>query len=77
MKTIYPAMAACVSLLALGCSGQFWGGAGTGALGAAAAYEATGQKELHDLEEARKNGSISQQEYEIRKDQIEKSHVLK
>jgi hypothetical protein len=65
------------AVLAAGCSGQFWGGAGTGALGAGAAYELTGQQQLKQLDEDLKNGKITQQEYDIRKNQIEKGHLIK
>lgn len=76
MKLRIPLLIGFTMVLA-GCSGAFWGGAGTGVLGTGAAYEASGQKQLNDLEEDRKAGRISQEEYDIRKDQIEKGHLIK
>jgi hypothetical protein len=65
------------ALLFSGCSGQFWGGAATGAVGAASAYELTGQKQLQDLKKERDEGKISQEEYDIRRKQIESGHLIK
>ncbi|MBF0384340.1 MAG: hypothetical protein HQL27_00570 [Candidatus Omnitrophica bacterium] len=61
----------------LGCSGQFWGGAGAGALGAGAGYEIQAERQMKLLDEELKNGKINQQEYNIRKDQIQRGSLLK
>ena len=61
----------------MGCSGAFWGGAGAGALGAGAGYEIQAERQMNQLNEDLKNGKITQQEYDIRKDQIRKGSLLK
>ncbi|HEX8949156.1 MAG TPA: hypothetical protein VF790_09355 [Dissulfurispiraceae bacterium] len=75
-----------IMLLALVGTGTFGcstrgGSAAAGALGGAAigagAYEYKGHRDLQKLEEDYKAGRINKQEYEIRKDQIEKEHLLK
>ncbi|MGE5307814.1 MAG: hypothetical protein ACM3OC_01860 [Deltaproteobacteria bacterium] len=65
------------AVMTAGCSGQFWGGAATGALGAGAAYEATGQQQLRELNKEKDEGKITQQEYDLRKKQIEQGHLIK
>lgn len=60
-----------------GCSSSFWGGAGAGVLGGAAGYEISAQRQMNKLDEELKNGKITQQEYNIRKDQIQKGSLLK
>jgi hypothetical protein len=61
----------------MGCSGAFWGGAGAGALGTGAGYEIRAEREMNQLDEDLKNGKITQQEYNIRKDQIKEGSLLK
>ena len=63
-------------LTLVGCSG-FWGGAGAGALGAGAGYEIQVERQVRQLDEDLKNGKITQQEYDIRKNQIEKGSILR
>ena len=60
-----------------GCSSSFWGGTGAGILGAGAGYEIAAQRQMNQLDEDLKNGKITQQEYDIRKDQIQKGSLLK
>jgi hypothetical protein len=60
-----------------GCSGAFWGGAGAGALGAGAGYEIQADRQMNVLNEDLKAGRISQHEYDIRKDQIQRGSLLK
>jgi hypothetical protein len=60
-----------------GCSTAFWGGAGAGALGAGAGYEIQAERQMNALNEDLKSGKITQQEYDIRKDQIQKGSLLK
>jgi hypothetical protein len=60
-----------------GCSGAFWGGAGAGVLGAGAGYEIQAQRQMDQLNADLKSGKISQHEYDIRKDQIQKGSLLK
>jgi hypothetical protein len=60
-----------------GCSGQFWGGTGAGVLGAGAGYEYNAERQMKKIDEDLKNGKITQEEYDIRKDQIQKGSLLK
>jgi len=68
------------SLALMGC-GSKWGSAGLGAAGGAAAgaggYEYKIKQEMERIEEARRTGAMSEQEYQIRKDQIERLSILK
>jgi hypothetical protein len=66
-----------LSVTLMGCSGQFWGGAGAGALGGVAGYEIAAERQMNQLNEDLKNGKINQQEYNIRKDQIQRGSLLK
>jgi len=66
-----------LAVIQAGCSGAFWGGAGTGALGGAAGYEIAAQRQMNQLDEDLANGKINKEEYNIRKDQIEKGSLLK
>ena len=61
----------------MGCSGQFWGGTGAGVLGTGAGYEYNAQRQMDKIDEELKNGTITQEEYNIRKDQIQKGSLLK
>ncbi|HBG60674.1 MAG: hypothetical protein A2306_01565 [Omnitrophica WOR_2 bacterium RIFOXYB2_FULL_38_16] len=60
-----------------GCSSSFWGGTGAGVLGAGAGYEIQAERQMRQIDEDLKNGKITQQEYDIRKDQIHKGSLLK
>ena len=60
-----------------GCSGSFWGGTGAGVLGAGAGYEIQAERQMRQIDEDLKSGKITQQEYDIRKDQIQKGSLLK
>lgn len=75
MKIMLLALTAGTLALA-GCSGQFWGGAGTGVLGAGAGYEYKANEEMKKLEADRAAGRITQEEYNIRKDQIQRMSVI-
>jgi len=61
----------------MGCSGAFWGGTGAGALGAGAGYEIQAERQMRQLDDDLKSGKISQEEYNIRKDQIKQGSLLK
>jgi hypothetical protein len=61
----------------MGCSGQFWGGAAGGAVGAGAGYEYNANKEMKRIDAALKDGKMTQQEYDIRKNQIERMSIIK
>jgi hypothetical protein len=69
-------LAALIGFSQVGCSGQFWGGAATGAVGAGAAYEIQNKRQMDQLEEDYKKGNITREEYEARKKQIEKGSVF-
>ena len=66
-----------LSFTLAGCSGAFWGGTGAGALGAGAGYEYQAERQMNILKEDLKSGKITQQEYDIRKDQIQRGSLLK
>jgi len=61
----------------MGCSGAFWGGTGAGALGAGAGYEIQAERQMRQIDDDLASGKITKQEYNIRKDQIEKGSLLK
>jgi osmotically-inducible protein OsmY len=65
-----------MGLVQSGCSGAFWGGAATGALGSAAAYEYSSHRQMEQLEDDYKKERISRKEYESRKRQIESGSIL-
>jgi len=58
------------------CSGAFAGGAATGALGSAAAYEYSAHRQMDQLEDDYRKERISRDEYESRKRQIESGSIL-
>jgi len=58
-----------------GC-GRFTGGAAVGAVGAGAAYEIQSKRQMDKLEEDLEKGNITQEEYEIRKDQIRRGSIF-
>lgn len=80
MKKLIAAVMMIVLAGAAGCSTK-GGSAAAGALGGAAvgagAYEYKAHRDLQKLEEDYKAGRITQQEYEIRKDQIQKGSIIK
>jgi len=61
----------------MGCSSSFWGGTGAGVLGAGAGYEIQAERQMRQIDEDLKNGKINQNEYDIRKNQIQKGSLLK
>lgn len=77
MKKLLGLSALLLSITLVGCSGAFWGGAGAGALGGAAGYEIAAERQMNKLDEELKSGAINQQEYNIRKDQIQRGSLLK
>lgn len=66
----------CLGLLLSGCSGAFWGGAGAGALGAGAGYEVNAKRQIDRLDKELKDGKITQQEHDIRVDQVKRDSLL-
>ncbi len=59
-----------------GCSGEFLGGAATGALATGAGYEINASRQMSRLQDDYKSGRIDRREYEIRKRQIEKGSII-
>ncbi len=76
-RTIGLLMAIFMGITLAGCSGAFWGGTGAGALGAGAGYEYQANQAMKQIDADLKNGKITQQEYDIRKDQIQKGSLFK
>ena len=74
------AVLAVMAVMAAGCSSDFWGGsaagAGAGVVGTGAAYEIRAKKQLDELNAQHEAGQINDQEYAIRKDQIQKGSVI-
>lgn len=67
-----------VGLLAFtltGC-GAFWRGAGVGLGAGLVGYEANSKIQMDRLDADLKAGKVTQQEYEIRKDQIKKGSII-
>lgn len=77
MKKLLGLLTLLFGVTLMGCSGAFWGGAGAGALGAGAGYEIQAERQMNQLNEDLKNGKITQKEYDIRKDQIQRGSLLK
>lgn len=77
MKTLMVLLVLILAGTLVGCSGAFWGGAGAGALGAGAGYEYQANRAIQALDEDLKNGKITQEEYDIRKDQVQKGSLLR
>lgn len=65
-----------LSLALAGCSGPFWGGTAVGALATGAGYEYQAKRQMDQLKEDLKKGKISREEYEDRKQQIEKGSII-
>lgn len=82
MKKLLLTAVVLVSLVSLGSGcASHWGSAGLGAAGGAVAagggYEYVANREMKRIDEDLKAGKITQEEYEIRKDQIQRMSVLK
>jgi hypothetical protein len=70
-------MLALVLLAGLGQAGcEFIGGAAVGAGATGAGYEYQAHRQMQQLEEDYKNRKISREEYEDRKNQIEKGSII-
>lgn len=54
----------------------FFGGAATGAVATGAAYEIQAKRQMDRLEDDFKNRRISREEYEDRKQQIQKGSII-
>ncbi|WP_045222712.1 hypothetical protein [Desulfonatronum thioautotrophicum] len=59
----------------VGCN-RFVGGAAVGAVGAGAAYELQNKRQMDRLEQDLREGRITQEEYEARKEQISRGSLI-
>ena len=59
-----------------GCNKSFWGGAATGAVGAGAGYELRARQQAEKLEEDYEAGRISKEQYEERREQLERQSIF-
>ena len=57
------------------CGGAFWTGAGGGTLATGAGYEVNAKVKMDQLKKDLDAGRITQQEYDIRVDQIKKMSI--
>lgn len=64
-----------LSIAGFGCSGAFWGGTGTGVGATGAGYELRARQQMEKIKDDRDAGRITEQEYEIRKNQIERMSI--
>ena len=64
------------ALLCSGCSTAFWGGAASGVAGTGVGYEYHAKKEMDRIDTELKAGRMTQEEYNIRKDQIQRLSVI-
>ncbi len=64
-----------LALTTIGCSGAFWGGAGSGTVATGAGYEINSKAQMDRITKDLANGTITQDEYNIRKDQIKRMSI--
>jgi hypothetical protein len=64
-------------LFLVGCSSSFWGGAAGGVLGTGAGYEYYANQEMKRIETELNAGRMTKEEYDIRKDQIQRMSIIK
>ena len=73
-------MLAVMGVLTAGCTSEFWKGGGAGAtagvVGTGAGYELRARQQMEKLEEEYAAGRLTQHDYEIRKDQIQKGSIF-
>lgn len=76
MKKIhFSLLLAVAALIFTGCSGAFWGGAGSGTVATGAGYELRSKQQMEKIEGQYQRGEIDKTEYEIRKDQIQQGSL--
>ena len=63
-----------ISFTQWGC--EFLGGAAVGSLATGAGYEINSKRQMDKLEDERRSGRISRDEYQDRKRQIEKGSII-
>ena len=76
MKNAIYAMLVSGALMQAGCSPEFWGGTALGALGAGGGYEYNNKRQMDRLEDDYKAGRINREEYQDRKQQIERGSII-
>ena len=76
MKNAIYAMLVSAALMQAGCSPEFWGGAAVGALGAGGGYEYQSKRQMDRLEDDYRAGRINREEYQDRKQQIERGSLV-
>ena len=76
MKNVIYAILVSVALMQAGCSPQFWGGAAVGALGAGGGYEYQSKRQMDRLEDDYRAGRMGREEYQDRKQQIERGSLI-
>ena len=80
MKRVFVILLVALSLALVGCESK-WGSAGLGAAGGAAAgaggFEYKINQEMDRIEAAYRAGNMSEEEYRIRKDQLQRVSILK
>lgn len=59
-----------------GCNPSFWGGTGAGAVGTGAGYEFNAKRQIDRLDKDLAAGKITQQEHDIRADQVKRDSLL-
>jgi len=64
------------SVVQWGCDAKVLGGAAVGAAGAGAAYEIQNKRQMDRLNDEYTAGRIDQNEYQTRKQQIEKGSII-
>jgi hypothetical protein len=67
---------ALVGILVSGCGPSFWGGAGTGVIGTGAGYEINAKRQIDQLDKELAEGKITQQEHDIRVDQVRRGSLF-
>lgn len=75
MRTLL-ALALLAAIATSGCSGKFWGGTAAGTLAAGGGYEYNLHQQKERIDKDLKEERITQQEYNIRKDQIERDSLI-
>ena len=76
MKNAIYAILVSGALMQAGCSPQLWGGAAVGALGAGGGYEYQSKRQMDRLEDDYRAGRINREEYQDRKQQIERGSLI-
>jgi hypothetical protein len=76
MKNTIYAMLFTAALTQAGCSPEFWGGTALGALGAGGGYEYNNKRQMDKLEDDYRAGRMGREEYQDRKQQIERGSII-